>query len=153
MRNSPFPIHQRRMKVFKSEQKSDTKSFLREIIENIRLAEWNKFTEEAATCHIFMSFTKDDEAKKSCYKILSDLPQGCTKTLMEKIEAIEAFPDNKPFFVKSARDREDGIPERKVCKDCKFKGHTTAECWGKCQHSGKHGHKSHLCRTKAKLDQ
>ena len=86
------------MKVFKSEQKGDTKSFLREIIENIRLAEWNTFTEEAAACHIFMAFTKDDEAKKACYKILSDLPQGDTKTLMEKIAAVEAFPDNKPFL-------------------------------------------------------
>ena len=82
-----------------------------------------------------MAFTKDDEAKKACYKILSDLPQGCTKTLMEKIAAIESFPDSKQNFLKSARDREDGIPERKVCKDCKFKGHTTAECWGKCKHS------------------
>ena len=104
-------------------------------------------------CHIFMAFTKNDEAKKACYKILIDLPQGCTKTLMEKIAAIEAFPDSKQVFVKSARDREDGIPERNVCKDCKSKGHTTAECWGKCQHCGKYGHKSQLCRTKAKLDQ
>ena len=34
-----FPIHQQRMKVFKSEQKGDTKSFLREIIEIIKLAD------------------------------------------------------------------------------------------------------------------
>ena len=40
-----FPIHNRRMKVFKSEQKGDTLSFLREIIENIRLADWQTFTE------------------------------------------------------------------------------------------------------------
>ena len=72
---------------------------------------------------------------------------------MEKIAAIESFPDGKQTFVKTARDREEGIPERKVCKDCKFKGHTTAECWGKCQHCSKYGHKSHLCRTKAKFDQ
>ena len=35
-----FPIHNRRLKVFKSEQKADTISFLREIIENIRLADF-----------------------------------------------------------------------------------------------------------------
>ena len=100
-----------------------------------------------------MAFTKNDEAKKACYKILTEIPQGCTKTLMEKIAAIESFPDSKQTFVKSAWDREDGIPERKVCKDCKLKGHTTAECWGKCQHCGKYGHKSHLCRYKARLEQ
>ena len=100
-----------------------------------------------------MAFTKDKEAKKACYKILSDLPQDDTNTLVTKIAAIEAFPDNKVVFVKSAMDREDGIPGRKVCTDCKFKGHTAAECWGKCQHCGKYGHKSQVCRTKAKQDQ
>ena len=64
-----FPIHNRRMRVFKSEQKGDTLSFLREIIENIRLAEWHTFTEEAAASHIFMAFTKCEESKRACYKI------------------------------------------------------------------------------------
>merc|ERR1711888_310091 len=66
-----FPIHNRRLKVFKSEQKADTILFLREIIENIRLADWQTFTEEAAACHIFMAFTKCEESKRACYKILS----------------------------------------------------------------------------------
>ena len=65
-----FPIHNRRLKVFKSEQKGDTISFLREIIENIRLADWQTFTEEAAASHIFMAFTKCEESKRACYKIL-----------------------------------------------------------------------------------
>ena len=47
-----------------------------------------------------MAFTKDDEAKRACYKILSDLPQGDTKALMAKISSIEAFPDNKSVSVK-----------------------------------------------------
>ena len=46
-----FPIHQRRMKVLKSEQKSDAKTFLREIIENIKMAEWKTFNEQSAACH------------------------------------------------------------------------------------------------------
>ena len=70
---------------------------------------------------------------------------------MEKIAEIESFPDGKHAFVKTTR--EEGIPERKVCKDFKFKGHTTAECWGKCQHCGRYGHRSQMCRTKIKLDQ
>ena len=56
-----FKIHNRRLKVFKSEQKGDTISFLREIIENIRLADWQTFTEDAAACYIFMAFTKCEE--------------------------------------------------------------------------------------------
>ena len=98
-----------------------------------------------------MSFTKDDEAKKAYYKILSDLPQGDTNTLMTKIAAIEAFPDNKVVFVKPVIDREEN--GRKVCTECKFKGHLAAECWGKCHHFDRYGHKSHVCRTKAKQDQ
>ena len=98
-----FPIHQRRMKVFKSEQKGKTKSFLREIIENIKLADWKTLNEEAAACHIFMAFTKNDEAKIACYKILTETPEGCTKSLMEKIAEIESFPDGKQTFIKTAR--------------------------------------------------
>ena len=123
-----FPIHNRRMRVFKSEQKGDTMSFLREIIENIRLADWSTFTEEAAACHIFMAFTKDEEAKRACYKILSDLPQGDTKALMTKISAIEAFPDNKLVFAKPVIDREEN--GRKICTECKFNGHLASEYWG-----------------------
>ena len=32
-------------------------------------------------------------------------------------------------------------------------GHSTAECWGKCKHCGRYGHRSELCRTKIKSDQ
>ena len=59
-------------------------SFLREIIENIKLADWNTFSEEAAAMHIFMAFTRDDEAKRACYKILSDLPQGDNEMRLRK---------------------------------------------------------------------
>ena len=31
---------------------------------------------------------------------------------------------------------------------CHFKCHVVKDCWGKCQHCGKYGHKSHLCRNK-----
>ena len=110
------------MKVFKSEQKGDTISFLREIIENIRLADWQTFTEEAAACHIFMAFTKCEESKRACYKILSELPQGDTQLLMARIQAIEACTDNKSHSVKPINLRdEDKI--RKSCTACKFKGH------------------------------
>ena len=37
----------------------------RENIENIKLADWKTFNEEAAACHIFMAFTKNVEAKKT----------------------------------------------------------------------------------------
>jgi len=59
------------LNVFKSEQKGDIISFLREIIKNIRLADWQTFREEAASCHIFIAFTKCEESKRACYKILS----------------------------------------------------------------------------------
>merc|ERR1712030_217651 len=145
-----FPIHNRHMRVFKSEQKGDTLSFLREIIENIRLAEWHTSTEEAAASHIFMAFTKCEESKRACYKILSELPQGDTKALMAKIQAIEAFPD-KPTSVKPINLRE-GDRVRKSCTACKFKGHLASKCWGKCKFCGKYGHQSHLCRHKPQED-
>ena len=137
-----FPLHNRRMKVFRAQQTGDTLSFLREIIENIRLAEWHTFTEEAAASHIFMAFTKCEESKRACYKILSELPQGDTKALMARIQAIEAFPDNKSTSVKPINLRdEDKV--RKSCTACK--GHLVTKCWGKCKYCGKYGHKSHLC--------
>ena len=142
-----FPIHQRRMKVFRSEQKGDTKSFLREIVENIKLADWKTFNEEAAACHIFMAFTKNEDAKKACYKILTEIPAGCTKSLMEKIAEIESFPDGKSSFAKTVRT-EEGLVYKKVCRVCKRTGHSTAECWGKCKHCSRYGHRYELCRTK-----
>ena len=61
-----FPIHARRMKVFSSSQKGDTMSFLREIMESIKMADWHTFNSEAAAMHIFMAFTRDEEAKRVC---------------------------------------------------------------------------------------
>merc|ERR1712030_275530 len=84
-----FPIHSRRMRVFKSEH---------------------------------------NEAKRACYKILSELPQGDTKALMSKISSIEAFPDNKSVSEN----------KKKICTECKYRGHLAADCWGKCQHCGRY---------------
>merc|ERR1712237_307701 len=134
------------MRVFKSEQKGDTMSFLREIIENIKLADLNTFSEEAAAMHIFMAFTRDEEAKRACYKILSDLPQGDTESLMTKISSIEAFPDNKSISVKPIISKPE--IKNKVCNECKFRGHLAPDCWGKCSHCGRYGHKSQMWRTK-----
>ena len=108
-----FPLHNRRMKVFRSQQTGDTLSFLREIIENIRVAEWHTFNEEAAASHIFMSFTKCEESKRACYKILSESTQEDTKSLIAKIQAIEAFPDRQTS-VKPIQLRE-GEGVRKSC--------------------------------------
>ena len=121
--------------------------FLREIIENIRLADWQSFTEEAAACHIFMAFTKCEESKRACYKILTEMPHGDTQLLMAKIQAIEAFPDNKAHSVKPINLRDDD-KIRQSCTAYKFRWHSVTECWGKCQHCGKYGHKSNLCRHK-----
>merc|ERR1711936_806958 len=94
----------------------------------------------------FMASTRDDGAKRGCYKILSDLPQGDTKALMTKISSIEAFPDNKSVSVKPIINKDE--IKRKVCNECKFKGHLAPDCWGKCQHCGRYGHKSQVCRTR-----
>merc|ERR1711936_581312 len=87
----------------------------------------------------FMASTRDDEAKRACYKILSDLPQGDTKALMTKISSIEAFPDNKSISVKPIINKPE--IKNKVCTECKFRGHLAPDCWGKCSHCGRYGHK------------
>ena len=150
-----FPIHQRRMKVFECKQKSDSKTFLREIIESIKMAEWKTFNEQSAAYHIFMQFTKSEEARKACFKILTDNPGGCTKTLMEKLAEIDAFPTDGrgPGSHIKAVKTDQPLGERKVCKDCKRVGHSTADCWGKCSFCGRFGHKSEVCRTKMRSDQ
>ena len=71
-----FPIHQRRMEVFDCKQKSDSKTYLREIMEKIKMAEWKTFNEQSAACHIFMQGSKSEEARKACFKILTDTPAG-----------------------------------------------------------------------------
>ena len=43
-----FPLHNRRMTVFCAKQTGDALAFLRELIENIRVADWATFNEEAA---------------------------------------------------------------------------------------------------------
>ena len=60
------------------------------------MADWHTFNEEAAAMHIFMANTRDEEAKRACYKILTELPQGDVGLLMTKITTIEAFPEHKP---------------------------------------------------------
>ena len=90
-------------------------------MENIKLADWKTFNEEAAACHIFMQFTKNEDVKKACYKILTDNPAGCTKTLMEKIAEIDSFPDGKGSFAKTVRTEEVQV-DKKVCRDCKKNG-------------------------------
>ena len=99
-----------------------------------------------------MAFTKCEESKRACYKILSELPQGDTQLLMARIQAIEAFPDNKSTSVKPINLRDDD-KIRKSCTACKFKGHLVTECWGKCKYCGKYGHKSNLCRHKPNLEE
>ena len=66
--------------------------------------------------HVFMAFTRDEEAKRACYKILTELPQGDTKALMTKISSIEAFPDNKSVSVKPIINKDE--IKKKVCTEC-----------------------------------
>merc|ERR1712082_72048 len=111
------------------------------------MADWHTFNEEAAAMHIFMASTRDEEAKRACYKILTELPQGDVGMLMSKITAIEAFPDNKPpVSVKPVINNPEF--KKKICTTCKFRGHLASECWGKCEHCGRFGHKSQVCRSK-----
>ena len=60
--------------------------------------------------------------------------------MITKLQSIEAYPD-KEIAVKPVIICE-------VCGTCNYKGHTTKDCWGKCQHCQRYGHKSHLCRNK-----
>ena len=62
------------------------------------MADWSTFNEEAAAMHIFMATTRDGEAKRACYKLLGELPEGDVGQLMTKITAIEAFPENRTIF-------------------------------------------------------
>ena len=71
------------------------------------MAEWKTFNEQSAACHIFMQFTKSEEARKACFKILTDHPEGCTKTLMEKLAEIDAFPaDGRGSHAKTVKTDE-----------------------------------------------
>ena len=138
-----FPIHQRRMVVFGAKQTGDLLSYLRELIEHIRVSDWTTFNEEASACHLFINSVKCEESKRACFKILSKSQQGDLKSLITKLQSIEAYPDKevaiKPVLVRDS------------CMACYFKGHGGKDCWGKCQHCGKYGHKSHLCRNKRRM--
>ena len=70
---------------------------------------------------------------------------------MTKISSIEAFQDNKSVSVKPIINKDE--IKKKVCTECKFRGHLASDCWGKCQHCGRYGHKSQVCRTRPKQDQ
>merc|ERR1712055_922023 len=142
-----FPIHARRMKVFSSSQKGDTMSFLREIVESIKMADWHTFNSEAAAMHVFMAFTRDEEAKKVCYKILTELPQGDVRLLMTKISSIEAFADTKPPISVKPVIKNPEV-KKKICTSCKYRSHLAPECWGRCEHWVRFGHKSQLCHSK-----
>ena len=124
-------------------------------MDKVKMAEWKTFNEQAAVCHLFMQGCKSDEARKACFKILTDTPAGCTKTLMEKLAEIDAFPTDGrgPGGHKKAVKTDLPVGERKVCTDCKRVGHLKADCWGKCSFCGRFGHKSEICRTRLRSDQ
>merc|ERR1712055_78399 len=76
-----------------------------------------------------------------------ELPEGDVGQLMTKITAIEAFPENRTSnSVKPILTSPD-VP-RKICTNCKLKGHLALECWGKCVHCARFGHKSQVCRSR-----
>merc|ERR1712055_41947 len=146
-----FPIHARRMKCFTHVHKGDTMTHLREIVESIKMAEWSTFNEEAAAMHIFMATTTDEEAKRACYKILGELPEGDVGQLMTKITAIEAYPERRtPAFSAKPIISNPDIP-RKICTNCKLKGHLAPECWGRCSHCSRFGHKSQVCCSRPQI--
>ena len=146
-----FPVHGRRMRCFTHVQKSDTTSHMREIVESIKLAEWSSFNEEAAALHIFLATTTDEVAKRACFKILTELPEGDVGAMMNKISAIEAFPERRtPSFSAKPIITNTETP-RKTCTACKRQGHLISECWGRCSHCKRFGHKSEVCRTKPQI--
>ena len=65
-----FPIHQRRMVIFSAKQTGDPLSYLRELIEHIRVADWTTFTkrQRLATCSSTLSNVKNPRelASKLC---------------------------------------------------------------------------------------
>merc|ERR1712055_108302 len=130
--------------------KGDTMTHLREIVESIKLAEWSTFNEDAAAMHIFMATTTDEVAKRACFKILGELPEGDVSQLMNKITAIEAFPERKtPAF--SAKPVINTDMPCKICTNCKLKGHLAPDCWGRCTHCSRFGHKSQVCRSRPQI--
>merc|ERR1712236_6814 len=143
-----FPIHQRRVDVFECKQKTDSKAFLRELTERVRMVDWKAFDDQAAICHLFMNGCKSEEAKKACYKILTENPAGDTKLLMDKLGEIESFPTDRKREHAKAVKQDETNPTEKICTDCKRKCHLKVDCWGRCAWCGRYGHKTDLCRDK-----
>merc|ERR1712236_56482 len=123
-----FPIHPRRIEVFECKQKSDSKAYLRELTERVRMADWKTFNEQAAICHLFMNGCKSEEAKKACYKILTDNPAGDTKLLMDKLGEIESFPSGSRKEHAKVVKQDDISPPENTCTECRRKGHLKADC-------------------------
>merc|ERR1712208_115329 len=109
-----FPLHQRRMTAFNAKQTGDPLSYLRELIEHIRVADWTTFNEEAAACHLFINSVRCEESKRACFKILSKSPQGDKKSLITKLQSIEVYLD-KYIAIKPVL-----VPE--TCMACHSKG-------------------------------
>ena len=114
------------------------------------MAEWKTFNDQAAICHLFMNGCKSEEARKACYKTLTETPGGDTKLLMEKLGEIESFPKDGrgPKDHAKAVKQDEPNPTEKICTDCKRKGHLKVDCWGKCSWCGRFGHKAEICREK-----
>merc|ERR1711888_466979 len=74
-----------------------------------------------------MATTTDEAAKRACYKILGE---GDVGQLMNKITAIEAFPERRtPAFSAKPIISNPDIPI-KVCTNCKLKGHLAPSVGG-----------------------
>merc|ERR1712055_308721 len=73
--------------------------------------------------------------------------EGDVGMLMSKITAIEAFPEHRPPTSVKPIINNPEVP-RKICTNCKLKGHLAPECWGKCVHCARFGQKSQVCRSR-----
>ena len=93
------------MNIFAAKPNRDSPTFLRELAELVRVADWTTFNEEAAVCHLFLNSVKCEEAKKDGLKILAKTTEGYIKSLIKKLQSIEAYPD-KEISVKPALIRE-----------------------------------------------
>merc|ERR1712030_132968 len=70
--------------------------------------------------------------------------------LMSKITAIEAFPEHRTTTSVKPIINNPEVPG-KICTNCKLKGHLAPECWGRCTHCSRFGHKSQLCRSRPQI--
>merc|ERR1712082_250155 len=77
--------------------------------------------------------------------------EGDVGQMMNKITAIEAFPERRtPSFSAKPIISNTDTP-RKICTNCKFKGHLAPECWGRCSHCKRFGHKSEVCCSRPQI--